>query len=271
MADRMTITAQRLRARMEEIGCSQEDLAAGIGVTQGAISLILTGKTQKSRLLPQIARNIGVNLAWLTGDSDELINMDDENGDPITEDELAKILTGRSPKKLFSRPRFLPIGKDEIAADEPHSNAVQVPSSKRLAEQLDLVEVQEIDLKFGMGATELEIPVTKMVRHFSRDWLRQYTRADPDKVYFAQGIGDSMAPTINDSDLLIIDSSEQMIRMADKIWAVAFCGQGMVKRLRQTRDGVLILSDNKEVAPPETAHDGELHILGRVVGIVRKM
>ncbi len=154
--------------------------------------------------------------------------------------------------------------------DDPLEGALPVPSPKTLADQLDLVEVQEIDLKFGMGATELEIPVTSMVRHFSRDWLRQYTRADPEKVYFAQGIGDSMAPTIHDSDLLIIDTSEDHLRMADKIWAVAFCGQGMVKRLRQTRDGVQILSDN-QLVPPETAHDGELHILGRVVGIVRKM
>lgn len=154
--------------------------------------------------------------------------------------------------------------------DDPSEGALPVPSAQTLADQLDLVEVQEIDLKFGMGATELEIPVTTKVRHFSRDWLRQYTRADPDKVYFAQGIGDSMAPTIHDSDLLIIDTSEDHLRMADKIWAVAFCGQGMVKRLRQTRDGVQILSDN-QLVPPETAFDGELHILGRVVGIVRKM
>jgi len=172
----------------------------------------------------------------------------------------------RIARELGTTPAYL-----SGETDDPDEGALPVPSPQTLAEQLDLVEVQEIDLKFGMGATELEIPVTSTVRHFSRDWLRQYTRADPDKVYFAQGIGDSMAPTITDSDLLIIDTSEQMIRMADKIWAVAFCGQGMVKRLRQTRDGVLILSDNKEIAPPETAHDGELHILGRVVGIVRKM
>lgn len=134
----------------------------------------------------------------------------------------------------------------------------------------DIVEVAEIDLKFGMGATELEIPVTKTRRFFSRAWLRTYTKANPDSLYFAQGIGDSMAPTILDSDLLLIDTSEQTIRMADKVWAIAFYGQGMIKRLRNSREGVRILSDNPAV-PDEFANDGELHVLGRVVGVVRKM
>lgn len=155
--------------------------------------------------------------------------------------------------------------------DDPTEGAIPPPSPAVLKEQLDLVEVREIDLKFGMGATDLDVPVTTAMRHFSRAWVRQYTRASPEHLYFAQGIGDSMSPTILDSDLLLIDTSEQSLRVSDKIWAVAFGNSGMVKRLRPMPDGsVKILSDNPTV-PPDVAHDGEMHVLGRVVGIVRKM
>jgi len=169
-------------------------------------------------------------------------------------------------RELKTTPEYLSGG-----TDDPDADYVPLPSLDSVAEQLDLVPVQEIDLKFGMGATELEVPVTTVVRHFSRDWLRQYTRASPESLYFAQGIGDSMEPTIKDSDLLLIDTSERHLRISDKIWAVAHYGAGKVKRLRPTKDGIKILSDNKDVAPPEEAKDGELFILGRVVGIVRKM
>jgi phage repressor protein C with HTH and peptisase S24 domain len=168
-------------------------------------------------------------------------------------------------RELGTTPAFL-TGE----TDDPAEGAIPAPSPTVIAEQLDLVEVQEIDLKFGMGATELEVPVTRNVRHFSREWLRQYTRANPETLYFAQGIGDSMAPTLLDSDLLLIDTSEQSIRMADKIYAIAFYGSGMVKRLRPGREGIRILSDNPSV-PEEVASDDELHVLGRVVGIVRKI
>lgn len=155
--------------------------------------------------------------------------------------------------------------------DDPKEGAMPMPSPSVLAEQLDLVELKEIDLKFGMGATELEIPVTTTVRHFSRAWLRTYTGASPDHLYFAQGIGDSMTPTILDSDLLLIDTSEQTIRMADKFWAIAFGNSGMVRRLRAMPDGSVKLLCDNALVPDDVAHDGEMHILGRVVGIVRKM
>lgn len=45
---------------------------------------------------------------------------------------------------------------------------------------------------------------------------------------------------------------------------------GMIKRLRPMPDrSVKILSDNPSV-PPETATDGELHVLGRVATIIRE-
>lgn len=154
--------------------------------------------------------------------------------------------------------------------DDPSEGAILLPTAQTLAEQLDLVEVPEIDLKFGMGATDLELPVTSSTRHFSRTWIRQYTRAAPEHLYFAQGIGDSMMPTIHDSDLLLVDTSDRNLNLGDKIWAISYCGQGMIKRLRNKGDGVQILSDN-QLVPPDMAYDGELHILGRVVGTFRKM
>ena len=229
------ILPDRLEFAMQRAKMNQSELARAVGLKQPSIGRLLSGETKTSRSLYSIARALNTTPEYLKGDIDHPF--------PITDDWYAE--------------------RDAAYLEAKNATGNQI-------DKIDLVEVQEIDLKFGMGATELEIPVTSTVRHFSRDWLRQYTRADPEKVYFAQGIGDSMAPTIHDSDLLIIDTSEDHLRMADKIWAVAFCGQGMVKRLRQTRDGVQILSDN-QLVPPETAHDGELHILGRVVGIVRKM
>lgn len=135
----------------------------------------------------------------------------------------------------------------------------------------DGVPVREIDLNFGMGASYLDVPVTEQVRRFPRTWLRQYTTSAPHQLFFAQGLGDSMMPTILDSDVLLIDSAQNHLSMADKIWAISYAGCGMVKRLRNVPDGgVAILSDNPAV-PDTIAYDGELHLIGRVVAVVRKM
>ena len=78
-------------------------------------------------------------------------------------------------------------------------------------------------------------------------------------------------PTIGPSDLVLIDRGQDNLNINDRIWACALGEIGMIKRLRPMPDGsVKILSDNPAV-PPEVAHDGELHIIGRVVAVVKKL
>ena len=135
----------------------------------------------------------------------------------------------------------------------------------------DLVPVREIDLAYGMGATYLDVPITEEVHHFPRAWLRRYTRSAPDKLYFAQGIGDSMEPTLHDSDLLLIDTAQRQLNTADRIWVLTYADCGMIKRLRPIPGGgVELWSDKKEVSP-FTAYDGEIEIIGRVVAVQRKL
>lgn len=56
---------------MHDRGIDQSALARELGVTQGAISKIVLGKTANSRLLPRIATHLGVSLAWLLGIEDD--------------------------------------------------------------------------------------------------------------------------------------------------------------------------------------------------------
>lgn len=155
--------------------------------------------------------------------------------------------------------------------DDPSQGYVPAPSTDDVAAELGLVGVRELDLTLGMGFTYLDVPVTETIRHFPIEWLRVYTRASPDKLFFAQGVGDSMEPTLRDSDLLLIDCSQQNLNMSEKVWAISYAGCGAVKRLRPLASGgVEMMSDNPSVSSA-VAYDDEMYILGRVVATVRKM
>lgn len=135
----------------------------------------------------------------------------------------------------------------------------------------DLVQVAQIDLRFGLGAAIMDEQPEPMMRSFSRSWLRQITKSPPDHLYWALGKGNSMEPAISDGDILLIDRTDVTPSFGDLYWAIAFGQIGMIKRLRPMPDGsVKILSDNTSV-PPETAVDGELHVFGRVVAVVKKV
>jgi phage repressor protein C with HTH and peptisase S24 domain len=215
----LTVTAQRVSERMEELGIDQSELARRVGCSAAAINQIVTGKTQHSRLLPTIAARLGVPVGYLTGDT--------------------------SDKQGWELPAA---GNDDEA------------------------EIDSIDLAYGMGGAFLDTHDPEVEKaKFSRTWLRQFTNASPELLFSAQGIGDSMWPTIHDRDVVIGDRSSTRVDQADKIWAVVYGGVGMIKRLRPLPDGtVRIMSDNPQVSD-ELATDGDLHIVGRVAAIVRRV
>lgn len=87
----MNVVGTRLREAMADRGIDQSALAHEIGVTQGAISLILRGKTRQSKYLVDIAIFLGVNYEWLAGRSDEKTPMYEEVAAKVTRDDLALI------------------------------------------------------------------------------------------------------------------------------------------------------------------------------------
>lgn len=219
---------------MRALGLTQSALARAVGVKQPSIGRLIAGDTRQTRHIIELAQALRTSPEYLTGDSD------DATPGPLTEKQQA---IGALPAQKF----------EELAAER------------------GLLPIRHLDLAFGMGATYLDNPVEEEMRFFPEAFIRSFTKAPPAMIYFAEGAGDSMMPTIHSNDVVIIDTSVRRITMADQIWACNYAGLGMIKRLRPMPDGgVKILSDNPSV-PVETAYDGELSLVGRIVGVARKI
>lgn len=172
----------------------------------------------------------------------------------------------RLARELQTTPEYL-LGE----TDDPSgvSHVVYVDEAKA---DDRIVEIPMIDLAYGMGGTYLDdVEVEARSEPFPLSFIRRYTKAKAEDLVIADGLGDSMSPTIGSNDQMLIDRSVDSLRVADQIWAFSFGGVGMVKRLRPRPDGsIAILSDNPSV-PEDKAVDDELFLIGRVVAIVRKV
>lgn len=136
----------------------------------------------------------------------------------------------------------------------------------------DLVEIDEVDLRYGMGATYLDVPVTAERRVFSRSWLRNFTRAAPELLFWAAGDGDSMQPTIRSGEIVLIDTSQKTVRTSGNIWAVAIGEIGMIRRIHVTAKGRFqLISEHGNLPPEEIGEDDALNIIGRVIAVVRRL
>ncbi|MDB5663427.1 MAG: hypothetical protein JWN59_1765 [Sphingomonas bacterium] len=193
----------------------------------------------------------------------------------ISQQAIGKLVNGSSRSTphigqiatiLETSPAYL-VGQ----SDDPAEGAPLLATPEVIADQLELVRINEVSLDYGMGGSYLDDAVELIPRYFPEVWLRSVTDTPPEALFFARGRGDSMQPTLLDGDMVLIDRSERMIREQDRIWAIAYGDIGSIKRLRRTPRGeVKVMSDNPTVSEEVIGSD-DLYVIGRVVWIGRKI
>lgn len=188
---------------------------------------------------------------------------------------ISDIRHGRSQgsKHLPIIAKFLKCSVDYLVGltDDPEENLPAIPTNDEIIASINAVSIAELDLRMGMGAIGfLDENVERNMRVFPEAWVRNFTKADPSKLFFIKGIGDSMFPTLQNADILLVDTSQINPVMNDLVWAITYYGGGQIKRLRRYQEGYKIMSDNQNVSD-EIAMDGELHVIGRVIAVWREI
>jgi len=84
--------------------------------------------------------------------------------------------------------------------------------------------------------------------------------------------GDSMDPTINDGDTLMVDTSNTQLSDGS-IYVISINDQLVVRRIQSTLDGFTLISDNKEYDKIEISrHQAtDLEVVGKVVWLDKEL
>lgn len=102
---------------------------------------------------------------------------------------------------------------------------------------------------------------------FREDWVRFRLRRNPANLVVIEAVGDSMAPTIENGDIMLMDKAETRIRDS-AIYVLASGDEAIVKRVERKFDGTIkIISDNPvyETVTVTAQQVPDLRVLGRVV------
>ncbi len=222
--------AQRLKIAMESSGCTQIKLAELVGVTQGAIQKLVSGKAKSTRNLLDIAEALKVNPQWLNSGEGEM--------------RPAKMSTMPPENEWQSVEAWdegTPLGDDEV----------YIPFYK------------SIELAAGVGCSTNEDHNGYKLR-FSKSTLRRYG-AEPSNVISFPVYGDSMAPVIPNKSTVTVDMGHKTITDGG-IYAIEQDELFRVKLLyRMPGRKVIIRSFNKDEFPDEEASLDDVKIIGRVI------
>ncbi|WP_118857504.1 S24 family peptidase [Sphingomonas mesophila] len=108
---------------------------------------------------------------------------------------------------------------------------------------------------------------------FDSHWLRQLTAAASDDLSMIRVQGDSMAPTLNDGDDILLDVSQAGQPLRDGIYVLRIEDSLLVKRLAVHPLGrtVTVQSDNPAYPDWPDCKLSTIHCIGRVIWAGRKV
>ena len=148
-------------------------------------------------------------------------------------------------------------GQGKVEGDEPE-----------MAEVDAFVAIPSVEITASMGGGQIvsdEIEDGEPY-HFKNSWITRRLRADPANLRIMHVEGDSMMPTLQDGDVVLVDLARSLPTPPGIF--VLFDGMGLVaKRLEHIPNSdpprVRVISDNTFYTPYERTAD-EIKIIGRI-------
>lgn len=224
---------ERIEHRLAQLGWSQAELARRVGVKSTTIWKLVNGESSGSKHLHVIAKHLATSPEYLTGETD---NPDSD------------------------------ILSDRRLADRAES------SPQDAAAQLNSVLIPQLEIGYSMGGGSVFQDYVESAQiPFPRDWLAPMIRGSFAELFVARGDGDSMVPTLLDGDLVLVDTAQKTIQQQDRLWCLSYGDLGMIKRVRILPDGSAQINSDNPAVTPITAHDDEMHVIGRVIWIARRV
>lgn len=143
-----------------------------------------------------------------------------------------------------------------------------------LAQDGGMVVIPRLDVgaSAGSGAFSEEERASALLG-FDRTWLRGLTRGDVGQISMIRVAGDSMAPTLNNADEILVDGSDAADRLRDGIYVLRIDDALVVKRiaLRPALRRLAISSDNPAYPGWPACALSDVDIVGRVIWVGRPL
>lgn len=133
-----------------------------------------------------------------------------------------------------------------------------------------LIPVYDIEVSAGHGAiVDAEEHISNLA--FSSQYLREMTGAKGDQLAAIRVKGDSMSPTIQDDDMVVIDRTKTSLDW-DGLFVIRVGEALQIKRIGRgvRRSSVMIIADNA-LYPPVDTERSEIDVVGKVLWYGRKV
>lgn len=139
---------------------------------------------------------------------------------------------------------------------------------------VELVQVPVLDVEASAGHGALaEMEAKSSQFGFDEKWLRKLTASKASSLSIIHVNGDSMEPTLNDGDEVMVDLGDGQARLRDGIYVLRMDDALNVKRIAIEPQGrrISVVSDNPAYPSWRGLERRAINIVGRVLWFGRKL
>ena len=137
-----------------------------------------------------------------------------------------------------------------------------------------MVEFPILDVQASAGFGAVAASENAQTRFgFDERWLRSLTSAKSATLSIVRVMGDSMEPTLDEGDEVLVDASDHASRLRDGIYVLRADDTLVVKRVAIKPGGnqITIASDNPAYPTWHDMERSEVHVVGRVIWFGRAL
>jgi len=174
-----------------------------------------------------------------------------------TSTQIDRILTGERQKNLKALGRIL------------DAAGMRLVVSQEVSSSPDYAFIRKAEARPAAGGGSLETSgETEGGLAFRLDWLKSRTTSSTDRLRIMLVSGDSMSPTFEDGDAVLVDEGNTALA-PDRVYVIRKGDDIYVKRFRKTPDAMLFMGDNRardyeDVRVVQGEEDG-FAVIGRVL------
>ena len=186
----------------------------------------------------------------------------------VSDNAIYKWVSGRGQPSMISLVNLARAARVSIEWLATGQDAAKGEAQKGESDEYVYLPRNSVRSSIGRGTVQSRQIVDYLA--FKGEWLRRRLGVDPKSLMLVEAVSDSMAPTIDEGDLVLVDLRDPRFRH-DGVYVLRASGELSIKRIQRYPDGKLIIcNDNAAYEPAVVAADG-VNVVGHAIWIAGRL
>jgi phage repressor protein C with HTH and peptisase S24 domain len=186
----------------------------------------------------------------------------------VSDNAIYKWVSGRGQPSMISLVNLARAARVSIEWLATGEDAAKGESHKAESDEYVYLPRNSVRSPVGKGTVQSLQIVDYLA--LKAEWLRRRFGIDPKSLMLVDAVSDSMAPTIDEGDLVLVDLRDPRFRH-DGVYVLRASGELSIKRIQRRPDSKLIVRNDNPAYEPAVVAADSINVVGHAVWIAGRL